>query len=332
MSSTRIQDSSCLTSKGNRYSYSYNPATPGLPTILFLHGFPSHKHDWDSQKDHFASLGYGVILVDLLGFGHSDAPDNQDCYRLESMSDDIIDLLDHVKAHGPVVGIAHDLGVFLLSRLAIYHPERVQALVYLAVGPHQLGQRFDLDAINQFTKQMLGHEYVGYISWMAGDPTAEKKLEKNAEAAMKLMFCADPTLWDSSFRPLGAMEAFVSEGRDVEVGSWFSPKMQEEHLRCYRRPGGYKGAIKWYKNMANNESLIDEERVKDQKQDKPTLLVAPEHEASQQKDQAASWHTRLELQPLSCGHWVHLEKAKETNQAIEAFVKSVSVEEDASRS
>ena len=323
MAAEGSQDSSHLTSKGNRYSYTYDPSTSVSPTLIFLHGFPSQKHDWDGQRKYFTKLGYGVLLIDLLGFGRSDSPDNQDCYRLKPMSDEIVDLLDHIQIKGPVIGIAHDLGVMLLSRLAIYHPSRIQAMIYLAVGPHQLGQRFDMDAINHFTKQMLGHEYLGYMSWMVGDPTAGAELEKHAESAMKLMFCADHALWDSSFRPLGAMRTVVTEDRDAEVGSWFTAEMQQQHLDCYQRPGGYKGAIRWYKNMANNASTSDEETASGQKQDKPALLIAPEHEASQQKDQAASWHTRLESHALPCGHWVHLEKAAETNKLIEAFVSSL---------
>lgn|SRR5687767_9698263 len=149
------------TSKGNHYSYTHKEPRSDSATLLFLHGFPSHKGDWIYQKGHFEKLGYGIILLDILGFGRSEATTARECYHWRSMSNDITELLDHLQVKGPVIGIGHDLGAMLLSRLAIWHPERIEAVIYIAVGPHKLGLRFDVDAINSFTKSMMGHEYLG---------------------------------------------------------------------------------------------------------------------------------------------------------------------------
>lgn len=305
---------------GNLYSYTYTPAQSDSQTLLFLHGFPSHKYDWHHQREHFANLGHGVLCLDLLGFGRSDAPDTQESYRLKSMSNDIIELLDHLQLQASVVGIGHDLGAMFLSRLATYHSTRIAAIIYLAVGPHKLNQPFDVDAINAFTKSVLGHEYLGYISWMTSDPSAQVDLETHAESAMKLLFCEDYKLWDTAFRPAGAMKAFVTEDQNAQVGSWFTAEMRREHLELYKRPDGYKGVIKWYTMMANNDSLADEKDLTDHQLDIPALLIAPEPEVAQQKEMAASWHPQLEVESLGSGHWVHLEKPAETNKLIEGFV------------
>ncbi|KAL2209651.1 epoxide hydrolase [Sarocladium strictum] len=321
--STTPREQSFRSSIGNAYSYTFTPPQSDSPTLLFLHGFPSHKTDWHHQREHFANLGHGVLCLDLLGFGRSAAPDTQDSYRLKSMSNEIIELLDHLHLESPVIGIGHDLGAMFLSRLTTYHAARIAAIVYLSVGPNKLSQPFDVDAINTFTKSVLGHEYLGYISWMTSDPDAQAELETHAESAMKLLFCDDPKLWDTAFRPAGAMKAFVTQDQDVKIGPWFTTDMQREHLELYKQPGGYKGAIKWYKMMANNDSLVDEKEVADHQLDKPALLIAPEQESAQQKEMAASWHPQLQVESLSCGHWVHLERPAETNKLIEDFIAGV---------
>jgi pimeloyl-ACP methyl ester carboxylesterase len=155
---------------------------------------------------------------------------------------------------------------------------------------------------------------------MVTDPSAQHDLETHAESAMKLIFCDEPELWNSDFRPAGAMKAFVTQDKEASVGPWFSSEMQKLHLELYKRSGGYKGAISWYKMMANNDSIADEQHLEDQMMEKPAMLIVPEHEAIQQKDTVSSWHTNLSVEPLSCGHWVHMERAAETNKIIEGFL------------
>ncbi|EWG50671.1 hypothetical protein FVEG_16674 [Fusarium verticillioides 7600] len=189
---------------GNVYSYIFIPPTSQSTTLLFLHGFPSTLTDWVHQIQHFSSEGYGVIALDLLGYGESSKPTDVHAYRLKSMGDEVIELLDHLNLK-TIVGIGHDFGATLLSRMAAYHPSRWEALVFLAVGPPKLGTPFDVDMINTMTKQFLGYEMLGYIPWLA-DFTTQEILEKNAETAMSLVFCRDREEWETWFHPLGKME------------------------------------------------------------------------------------------------------------------------------
>ena len=83
---------STMTRWGFVYSYHYVGSTR-KPTILFLHGFPSTHQDWASQMTYFSDKGYGVIALDLLGYGGTSAPDDVSQYKVLDMTGDIIDVL-----------------------------------------------------------------------------------------------------------------------------------------------------------------------------------------------------------------------------------------------
>ena len=231
------------TSRSHVYSYIHVQSTNSeRPTLLLLHGFPSHASDWIYQIEHFSSLGYGILAPDLLGYGQTSKPRNADAYRLKRMSNDLIELLDYVNLE-KVIGIGHDFGSTLLSRFAAYYPEHLSACVFLAVGPPRLGTPFNVDAINSMTKEQLGYEMLGYVPFISRGPDSESIMEKNAKCVMSLLFCADEKReWRHHFRPLGAFEKFVVEDKCVDIGKWFSPGLQEAHLDAFAKAGGFAGA------------------------------------------------------------------------------------------
>ncbi|KAJ4248718.1 hypothetical protein NW762_012556 [Fusarium torreyae] len=258
---------------GNAYSYICIPPTSRNTTLLFLHGFPSTLNDWVHQIRHFSSEGYGVIAPDLLGYGGSSKPSEVDQYRLRAMSDELIELLDHLKLQ-TVVGAAHDFGATLLSRAAAYHPSRWESLIFFAVGPPKLGTPFDVDMINQMTKQFLGFELLGYIPWLA-DLSSQTVLEEHAEAAMSLLFCRDRKAWDEWFHPLGKMSDFVSNDRRVPIGEWYTQDLQKAHLEAFGSPDGYKGACRWYRMWKDNLFAPDEQGFEDVQLTQPVLFIVP---------------------------------------------------------
>lgn len=150
----------------NTYTYIYEPPSPaGRPTLLFLHGFPSTSADWQFQIPFFRQLGYGVLAPDLLGFGGSSKPTNKDAYIGKKMVNDILAILDHEKVTGPVFGIAHDWGTYLLSQLAIYSQDRIDKFVFVSApftSPAGGLNAQRLNALNSATQQMIGYPVFGY--------------------------------------------------------------------------------------------------------------------------------------------------------------------------
>ncbi|XP_072005318.1 epoxide hydrolase 3 isoform X2 [Engystomops pustulosus] len=73
----------------------------GNPLMLLLHGFPENWYSWRYQLDEFCQE-YWTVAVDLRGFGSSDSPPDLRDYRMETLLQDIQDLitgLDYVLAH-----------------------------------------------------------------------------------------------------------------------------------------------------------------------------------------------------------------------------------------
>ncbi|UPK99572.1 hypothetical protein LCI18_010507 [Fusarium solani-melongenae] len=293
------QRESFATRSGNSYSYIHIQPTSRDTTLLLLHGFPSTLGDWVHQIRYFSSKGYGILAPDLLGYGSSSKPTDVHQYRLKTMGDELIELLDHLNLQ-KVVGIGHDFGATLLSRLAAYHPDRWASLIFLAVGPPKLGTPFDIDMINKMTKEFLGFEMLG------------------------LIFCRDRQAWDEWFHPLGKMKQFVTEDRRLPIGPWYTDGLQKEHLKAFGVEDGYKGASTWYRMWMDNLFEPDEKGFGDFQISQPALFVVPqepEQSMVQQQRMLASWAPNLQTAKLDAGHWIHLERPDETNAAIQQFLE-----------
>ena len=83
-----------------------------MPTLLFIHGFPSSSFDWSRQVAHFQPKGYGLVVPDLIGSGKSSKPVDYREFRLKLIAQDILNILD-VEGLMTVVGIGHDWCVSL---------------------------------------------------------------------------------------------------------------------------------------------------------------------------------------------------------------------------
>lgn len=311
------------TSRGYTYSYVYAPAKDSTkPTLLFLHGFPSHADDWAAQTAFFSRAGYGVLAPDLLGYGQTSKPDAVDAYTFRGMSDDLAQLLDQLQIPA-VVGVGHDFGANLLGRLAAYHPGRLSALAFLAVGSGKPARRFDIEMIHQMTKQMVGFEMFGYISWLGGEKDPHEVLEQHARSAMSLLFAADGGAWMKFFHPIGAMEKFVTEGQELPVGEWYTEELREKHLAVFGAKDGYKGATRWYRMLLTNASTAEEASIAYTNLEQRAIIVADGMSMPTQQGMLAEWVPKLEAKTIAGGHWTHIECADEVNKILTDFIQSL---------
>lgn len=117
-------------------------ATPGLrthvasigdgPPVVLLHGFPMHWWQWRAIAPAIAAHGYRVICPDLRGSGWTEADDAG--FGPESQVDDLAALLDALGISRARF-LCHDMGAISGMQLAYRSPERVQAIVQVAVPP-----------------------------------------------------------------------------------------------------------------------------------------------------------------------------------------------------
>jgi pimeloyl-ACP methyl ester carboxylesterase len=159
-------------SSSTTYGYICIPPSSSQPTILFLHGFPSSSYDWRNQISHFSSLGYGVLVPDLLGYGGTDKPSSPKAYLGKKMATEVMDILDHERLDKVHV-VAHDFGSHLLSQIVYYFPSRLHSCTFIAVPYSAPGQHFDLDKVKEITEKALGFEKYGYMRFMIREDSPE---------------------------------------------------------------------------------------------------------------------------------------------------------------
>jgi pimeloyl-ACP methyl ester carboxylesterase len=109
--------------------YYYAAGTRGLgDPIVLIHGFPTSSHVW---IDVVAKLpaGHRVIVIDLLGFGRSDAPPDAD-YSVAGHAARVIRLLDALHIDRAVIA-GHDIGGAIAASLAVSHADRVTGVALI---------------------------------------------------------------------------------------------------------------------------------------------------------------------------------------------------------
>lgn len=102
----------------------------GEPVVL-LHGTPSFSLIWRDVVPGLTAAGRRVYLFDLLGYGHSERP--QDTAVDTSVAAQV-DVLTALLAHwglGDAHIVAHDIGGAVAQRFAVFHRERVRSLTLI---------------------------------------------------------------------------------------------------------------------------------------------------------------------------------------------------------
>ena len=95
------------------------------PPLLFSNSLGTNLHLWDAQAAEAAGLGFRVIRYDQRGHGSSEAPEGT--YRLERLSQDVLDLMDGLSIErAAFCGIS--MGAMTGIRLAMHHPRRFTRL------------------------------------------------------------------------------------------------------------------------------------------------------------------------------------------------------------
>jgi len=112
--------------KGVRIHYVEKGASDGAP-VVFVHGFPD---SWNSFRPvlNEISPAFHSFAIDLRGFGDSSRPEGG--YAQDDFARDIIAFFDqHNIAKASLVG--HSMGSFIVQRVALLYPERVEKVVLI---------------------------------------------------------------------------------------------------------------------------------------------------------------------------------------------------------
>src|SRR5581483_2971932 len=229
---------------------------PGSPAILLLHGFPTSSNMFRNLIPRLASR-FHLIAPDYPGFGQSSMPDHKAFeYTFENYAKIINALVESI-------GLAKfsmyvmDYGAPVGYRMALLHPERIQALIVQNGNAYEEGLREFWDPIKRY--------------W--ANPTQE-----NREA---LYFLVDPksTRWQ--------YENGVSDTSLVDPTTWLVDQVGLD------RPGNRDIQMDLMRSYGTNVPLYPEFQAFFRKYQPPTLIVWGKNDFIFPSEGASPYHRDL---------------------------------------
>jgi pimeloyl-ACP methyl ester carboxylesterase len=187
------------TAKVDGLSIFYREAGPSdAPTLLLLHGFPSSSRMFESL---FALLAdrYHLVAPDYPGFGHSDWPDPKAFdYTFDHIASVMEDFTQSIGLSRYTLYM-QDYGGPVGFRMALRHPERVEALIVQNAVAHNEG----LGAIWKPRRAFWADRAANEASFRAGflslATTRTRHLGDDPNPELY-----DPDLWTDEFAFLSA--------------------------------------------------------------------------------------------------------------------------------
>ncbi|WP_454256149.1 alpha/beta fold hydrolase [Pseudomonas sp. Marseille-Q8238] len=290
------------------------------PPVWLLHGFPECWHSWRKQIGPLVQAGYRVLVPEMRGYGRSSAPQDSQAYDLITVCGDIQAVM-HAWNQQEVCVVGHDWGAPIAWHLALLEPQRVKAVVGMAVP---FAGRPKQPAIESMRQHFAGR--FNYILYFQQPGEAEQELDADIPRTLRLMMhnssAAVPKDLFLQDKPAGAM-LFDGMQDPGELPDWCSPEAFAEYVRTFEGRG-FHGALNWYRNFERNWQRTD--KLAGQKVEQPALFLIGD------KDPVGTLEAhslrlmprlveRLEQHQLTdCGHWLQNEKADEVNALLLDFL------------
>jgi pimeloyl-ACP methyl ester carboxylesterase len=210
--------------------------SPANPTVLLLHGFPTSSQMFRNLMPQLAGR-YHVIAPDYPGYGNSSAPpmDKFD-YTFDNLANIVDKFTQALKLERYSLYVM-DYGAPVGYRLAVKHPERMQALIVQNGNAYEEGLREFWNPIRAYWKD---------------------RSEQNAEPLRKLL-TYDATKWQ-----------YTNGVRNVEV---ISPDTWTTDQYLMDRPGNKEIQLQLFYDYGSNPPLYPEWQAYFRKHQPPTLIV-----------------------------------------------------------
>lgn len=278
--------------RANGIEFEVFTAGAGDRLAFCLHGFPEHAFSWRFQMPVLAELGYRVWAPNLRGYGGTDSPPEIEAYRLETLVEDVAELIRASGAKESLL-VAHDWGGLLAWLLASWRPELVQRLVICNL-PHPACFLRELKGPAQFLK-----------SWY-------------------VLFFQIPWLPEAL---LGAGQA-RAVGEAIRRTSRDPSRFPDEVLAVYRenasRPGGLRAMLNWYRALVRGGGANRLRKQQWPRIEVPTSLIWGDADAAlsvrtlRGTEQFVS-HLTVRVLP-GVSHWVQQGAAERVNALLREWL------------
>jgi len=259
---------------------------PDAPTILLLHGFPSSSRMYEPLLTRLSDK-YHLVALDYPGFGHSDAPDAKDfSYTFDHLAEVTQDFTKALGLQHYVLYV-QDYGGPIGMRLAVAHPERVDALLIQNAVSHEDGLGPLWAPRRRFWKDRAPNEAKLRENFLSLAATRQRHIGSNPNPETK-----DPDRWTDEF-------AFLSRPGE--------PDIQTDLFYSYQtNVASYPVWQEWLKTHQP-----------------ATLIVWGKYDPSFQFAEVAAYQRDLpkaEVHVLNAGHFALYEKPDEIASLMRTFL------------
>ena len=183
----------------------YREAGPAdAPAVLLLHGFPSSSRMWQPLLDRLAGP-FRLIAPDYPGFGHSDAPGHTEFeYTFDHLAAVVGGFTQAVGLTSYTL-VVQDYGGPVGLRLAVAHPERLDALVVQNAVAHEDGLGPLWETRREFWADRKAHEAALRENFFSFAATRQRHVGTSPNVQSY-----DPDLWTDEF-------AFLSQPGQQDI-------------------------------------------------------------------------------------------------------------------
>jgi len=276
------------TVKVNGVSIFYREVGPkGAPLILLLHGLPSSSRMFQPLLTRLAD-SYHLVAPDYPGFGHSDWPDPT---QFDYTFDHIASVMN---GFTEALGLSHytlymqDYGGPVGFRMALTHPERVQALIVQDAVAHNEG---------------LGVNWATRRAFWADRPAYDEALRKNL-----LSLTATKT-------------RHVGDDPKVEL---YDPDLWTDEYAFLNSPGQAQIQSDLFYDYRTNVSAYPKWQAWMQKTQPGLLVLWGKHDLSFDPGEPERYRKDVpsaEVHILDAGHFALDTKADEIAELVREFMK-----------
>lgn len=162
---------------GLRLHYRESGSPPARAAVV-LHGIMGHAREWDPLTAALEA-DFRVFAVDQRGHGESDWAGE---YTAAIMADDVATLIEQLGL-APVNLVGHSLGAMVTLVAAAHHPDLVERLVLIDVGPDSLTSEWAEQELPSTLEALGDSSYPDseqvVEEWLTGNPLAREDLMRH---------------------------------------------------------------------------------------------------------------------------------------------------------
>lgn len=291
------------------------------PPVWLLHGFPECWQSWRHQIEPLAAAGYRVLIPEMRGYGSSSAPEDIEAYDLLTVCSDIQAAMAHFGQFQACV-VGHDWGAPVAWHLALLEPQRVKAVVGMAV-PYGGRPRQPATTL----MRQLYAERFHYILHFQTPGVAESEMDADPARTLRMMMhntsAAVPKDFFLQEKPAnaGLFDGLEDPGTHPH---WCSDAAFAVYVQTFVTQG-FRGALNWYRNFERNWQRT--EALAERLIEQPALFLLGDLDPVGTLEaytlrQMPSRVPHLEQHLLTaCGHWIQNEQPARVNELLLAFLQ-----------